>query len=82
MVALGRIENGVVVLEGGVPLPEGAVVSVVYPAAPIGQDQLSIPDGRQAMLDEFARLRSLPNENPGDDFDAAEHDRVLYGDAP
>jgi hypothetical protein len=28
----GRVENGVVVIVGGTPLPEGADVSVVYPA--------------------------------------------------
>jgi hypothetical protein len=28
----GRVENGVVKLEGGPPLPEGAAVSVTYPA--------------------------------------------------
>lgn len=34
MIIPGRIRNGVVVLEGGPPLPEGAAVSVTYPAAP------------------------------------------------
>jgi hypothetical protein len=28
----GRVENGVVVFPGGFPLPDGATVSVVYPA--------------------------------------------------
>ncbi|MEX2172202.1 MAG: hypothetical protein WD851_22975 [Pirellulales bacterium] len=31
MVILGHISNGVVVLEGDAPLPEGAAVAVVYP---------------------------------------------------
>jgi hypothetical protein len=31
MEILGRIHNGVVVLEGNPPLPEGAVVAVTYP---------------------------------------------------
>jgi hypothetical protein len=31
----GRVENGAVVLEGGVSLPEGAKVVVVYPAPPL-----------------------------------------------
>jgi len=30
----GRVQNGVVVLEGGVSLPEGAAVTVVVPARP------------------------------------------------
>jgi hypothetical protein len=33
MVITGRVENGVVVLEGGSVLPEGAAVAVVYPMA-------------------------------------------------
>jgi hypothetical protein len=30
----GRVHNGVVVLEGELPLPEGAAVTVTYPAPP------------------------------------------------
>ena len=30
----GRVHNGVVVLEGGPPLPEGMVVTVSYPVPP------------------------------------------------
>jgi hypothetical protein len=41
MVIPGRVHNGVVVLEGGPPLPEGASVSICYPAAsapkPVGE---------------------------------------------
>ena len=33
MVVRGHVENGVVVLDGGPPLPEGAAVTVTYPAA-------------------------------------------------
>ncbi|MCI0376222.1 MAG: hypothetical protein L0215_01315 [Gemmataceae bacterium] len=32
MVISGRVQNGVVVLEGGSALPEGAVVTITYPA--------------------------------------------------
>jgi hypothetical protein len=32
MVIPGRVQNGVVILEGGSALPEGAAVSVTYPA--------------------------------------------------
>ena len=34
MVIPGRVLNGVVVLEGGTPLPEGAAVTVTFPAPP------------------------------------------------
>jgi hypothetical protein len=33
---LGRVENGVIVLDRPVPLPEGARVSVSFPAEPPG----------------------------------------------
>jgi hypothetical protein len=32
MTLLGRVENGVIVLDGPAPLPEGARVSVSFPA--------------------------------------------------
>jgi hypothetical protein len=34
MIIPGRVHNGVVVLEGGSALPEGAAVTVTYPAPP------------------------------------------------
>lgn len=34
MVILGRVQNGVVILEGKTTLPEGASVTVTYPAPP------------------------------------------------
>jgi len=33
MIIPGRVHNGVVILEGGPTLPEGAAVSISYPAA-------------------------------------------------
>lgn len=33
MVISGHIENGVVVLDGGISLPEGAQVSIIFPVA-------------------------------------------------
>ena len=33
----GRVHNGVVVLEGHSPLPEGTMVTVSYPAAPLAE---------------------------------------------
>jgi hypothetical protein len=34
MVIPGRVKNGVVVFEGSSPLPEGAAVTIAYPAVP------------------------------------------------
>ncbi len=35
MIVPGRVQNGVVVLEGGATLPEGAAVRVSYHAGPV-----------------------------------------------
>jgi hypothetical protein len=81
MVVPGRVENGVVVFEGGPMLPEGADVSIFYPAALTDGPSNSRDHGQSAVVRELERLRNLPNENPGDPFDAADHDRELYGSA-
>jgi hypothetical protein len=47
MVVLGRVQNGVVVLEGESALPEGAVVTVSYGEQPAkktnGQARVEVP---------------------------------------
>jgi hypothetical protein len=48
MVIAGHVQNGVVVLDGGLALPEGAVVSVSFPApaptTPEGEnDRIEVP---------------------------------------
>ena len=37
-------------------------------------------DELQRYREALAEIESLPNENPGDTFSGADHDRVLYGD--
>ena len=53
----GRIQNGVVVLDSPVSLPEGAVVSVSYSAAPA----IHLAQTKQSRV-EFPLVRSA---NPG-----------------
>jgi hypothetical protein len=48
----GRVHNGVVVLEGGPQLPEGAAVSVLYPVAPAAMS----PDSGERV--QFPLVRS------------------------
>ena len=79
MVIRGRVKNGVIVVDDPTALPEGAEVSVSYPAVLNEASDKMVEEQRRSLLAEFERLRNLPNENPGDKFDAAEHDRVLYG---
>jgi hypothetical protein len=77
MVIRGRIENGVVVLDADVP--EGTEVSVVYPPAPESANETMPEAERQRIREIMDRIAALPDENPGDTFSGADHDRVLYG---
>jgi hypothetical protein len=56
MEILGRVHNGVVVLEGEAPLPEGTVVMVLYPA-PLPAE---LPGSR-----ERVRLPLVRSDRPG-----------------
>jgi hypothetical protein len=74
----GRVEQGIIVLNDGQLLPEGAAVQVVV--AP--QHARSEPDGdAPSIWDDLARLgrevESLPCDLP-DDL-AINHDHYLYG---
>jgi hypothetical protein len=83
MVVRGIVQNGVVVLTSGASVPEGTQVSVYVPQTTPqpeekGEPQpLSEQERRRAALDE---ILALPDENPGDTFSGADHDRVLYGE--
>jgi hypothetical protein len=70
----GFIQNGLVVPDSSIALPEGAKVTIV-----VGEGATSPPDVMSA--DELARYRralaeidAVPNENPGDNFKGADHD--------
>ena len=67
----GRVQNGVVVPEGDVPLPEGAMVTVSYPASlPVGP-----PDSRRRVL-----LPLVRSDRPGSRRLTAEHVAELLED--
>ncbi|MBI4454793.1 MAG: hypothetical protein HY644_02725 [Acidobacteria bacterium] len=84
MVVRGRVQNGVVVLEDGVKLPDGTRVTV----APIDEldakstsppaEIMSEQDHRW-LIEALDRIASLPIEGPDDGFSGADHDRILYG---
>ena len=52
----GVVHNGVVVLDGEPKLPEGAVVSVLYPISPPG-----VPSGSRQRV----QLPLVPSDRPG-----------------
>jgi hypothetical protein len=79
MVIRGRIQNGVVVLDADATVPEGTEVSVVLPPAPEPANETMPEAERQRVLQIMDRIAALPDENPGDTFSGADHDRVLYG---
>jgi hypothetical protein len=59
MVVIGRVQNGVVVLDGESALPEGAVVTVSYSESPakqatVGKTRIQVPlvrTGRPGSVD-------------------------------
>jgi len=75
----GRILNGVVVLDGGVSLPEGTPVEVVVNSpAPAHQERMTEEEHRR-LMETMDRIANMPLENPDDTFSGADHDKVLYG---
>lgn len=79
MTVRGRVQDGTVVIEDSVRLPEGAEVSVtVCEPVPHANTKLT-PEQKKRMQEALARIQAIPNENPGDNFSGADHDRVLYG---
>ncbi len=83
MVARGRVQNGVVILEEGVRLPEGMPVTVVAEAvtAPDTAEQSDRMSEKehQELIAAFDRIAALPNEGSTEPFSGRDHDRVLYG---
>lgn len=80
MVIRGRIKNGGIVLDDDLVLPEGTEVTIFVQTTQETTADKLCAERKQRLHDARKRLESLPNENPGDRFSGAEHDRVLYGD--
>ena len=84
MAVRGRVQNGVVVLEDGVKLPDGTRVTV----APIEESdakgvappaEIMSAEEHRRLIEALERIASLPIEGPDDGFSGADHDRMLYG---
>jgi hypothetical protein len=75
----GRIQNGVVALPSDISLPEGTEVTVVVPARPEAAKEVLSEAEHRRILEIMDRIAALPDENPGDTFSGADHDKVLYG---
>jgi len=84
MVARGRVQNGVVVLEDDVHLPEGTQVTVLPEPPQLattvqgGKDRMSEQE-RKRIREIMDRIAALPIEGKSNPFSGADHDKVLYG---
>jgi predicted DNA-binding antitoxin AbrB/MazE fold protein len=76
----GHIENGIIIPHDITTLPDGTEVTIVVrEQAERSADKMS-PDERRRYLEELARIDAVSDENPGDTFSGADHDKVLYGE--
>jgi hypothetical protein len=74
----GHVQNGVIILDGNVPLPEGAAVEVqVFVPKPdptaTGGSETEIPTLAERLKDFIGILEDLPEDA------ARNHDHYLYG---
>ena len=80
----GTIQNGVVVFPSSPALPDGTPVTVLVeqgqPARSSPATELMSEEERLRVLAILDGIASLPDENPGDTFSGADHDKVLYGE--
>ena len=80
MVIQGHIQNGVVVPDDALSLPDGTAVSItVHVATQTGNGAMTA-EQLTRYHEALAKIDSVPNENPGDNFSGADHDQALYGE--
>lgn len=79
---IGHIENGVVVPHDNIPLPDGTEVTITVRAESQPGGETMSDDARKRYLAALERVDAVANENPGDTFYGADHDRALYGERP
>ena len=76
----GHIQNGHIVPERPLGLPDGSRVTIVVPVTQEPSPPAMSADQQTRYLNALARIDALENENPGDDFSGSEHDQALYGE--
>ena len=79
MVIHGRIQNGVVTLQGDVSLPEGTEVTVLVPTESESVPKALPEAERRRILKIMDHIAALPIEGSTEPFSGADHDKVLYG---
>lgn len=76
----GHFEHGVIVPHDALSLPEGTKVTIIVPSTSNSSSNEMSAEAREKYLAALARIDATPNENPGDTFSGADHDRILYAD--
>jgi hypothetical protein len=69
----------VIVPHDAVSLPDGTAVTITVEAKLQGSSDAMSEEAQRRYLAALARIDAVANENPGDDFSGADHDRELYG---
>ena len=79
MVIHGHVENGIIIPHGNILAPAGTEVTItVRDHSELIADAMS-DDQKRQYLAALSRIDSVANENAGDSFSGADHDRELYG---
>ena len=76
----GRYENGMIVPNNSLSLPDGTEVTIVVREQTEPSSDVMTTEQLHRYHEALARIDAVPDENPGDTFSGADHDRVLYGD--
>ncbi len=76
----GRYENGMIVPNNSLSLPDGTEVTIVVREQTEPSSDVMTTEQLRRYHEALARIDAVPDENPGDTFSGADHDRVLYGD--
>jgi predicted DNA-binding antitoxin AbrB/MazE fold protein len=76
----GHYEDGVIIPDDGISLPDGTLVTITVRLLHATDEDKMSDEQRKRYLAALSRIDAVPNENPNDTFSGADHDRVLYGD--
>lgn len=80
MVVQGYVQNGVIVPGQNLSLPDGTEVTILVRSTSPQANGVMNPEQRVKYLEALKRIDAIPNENPGDNFSGADHDKALYGE--
>jgi hypothetical protein len=74
----GHFLGGMIVPHDSLSLPDGTEVTIIVHNDNQRAATATLDDERKRYLDALSRIDAVTNENPGDTFSGADHDRILY----